>query len=57
MHLCDGVISTVPSTKHAVGIAGAANTEILIHVGMDTVKLEGKYFDCKVKAGDSIKKR
>ncbi len=53
---CDGVISTVPSTKHAVGIAGAANTEILIHVGMDTVKLEGKYFDCKVKAGDSIKK-
>ena len=53
---CDGVISTVPSTKYAVGIAGAANTEILIHVGMDTVKLEGKYFDCKVKAGDSIKK-
>ena len=52
---CDGVISTIPSTKHAVGIAGPANTEILIHVGMDTVKLEGKYFDCKVKIGDTIK--
>ncbi len=53
---CDGVISTIPSTKHAIGIAGAADSEILIHVGMDTVKLEGKYFNCKVKTGDTIKK-
>ncbi len=53
---CDGVISTIPSTRHAVGIAGPANTEILIHVGMDTVQLEGKFFDCKVAVGDAIKK-
>ena len=53
---CNGVVSTIPSTKHTIGIAGAANSEILIHVGMDTVKLEGKYFDCKVKIGDTIKK-
>lgn len=53
---CDGVISTIPSTKHAVGILGPADTEILIHVGMDTVKLNGKYFNCKTAEGDSVKK-
>ena len=53
---CDGVISTIPSTKHAVGISGPADTEILIHVGMDTVKLNGTYFDCKVAEGDCVKK-
>lgn len=53
---CDGVISTIPSTRHAVGISGPADTEILIHVGMDTVKLNGKYFDCKVAEGDHVKK-
>lgn len=53
---CDGVISTIPSTRHAVGISGPADTEILIHVGMDTVKLNGKFFDCKVAEGDHVKK-
>lgn len=53
---CDGVISTIPSTKHAVGISGPFDTEILIHVGMDTVKLNGKYFNCKVAIGDRVKK-
>lgn len=53
---CDGVISTIPSTKHAVGILGPSDSEILIHVGMDTVKLNGKYFDCKVAEGDHVKK-
>ena len=53
---CDGMISTIPSTKHAVGILGPADSEILIHVGMDTVKLNGKYFDCKVSEGDRVKK-
>ncbi len=53
---CDGVISTVPDTRHAVGISGPAGAEILIHVGMDTVKLNGKYFDCKVAEGDCVKK-
>ncbi len=53
---CDGIISTVPSTKHAIGISGPADTEILIHVGMDTVKLNGKFFHCNVTEGESIKK-
>ncbi len=53
---CDGVVSTVPSTLHAVGLTGPGDTEILIHVGMDTVQLNGKFFDCKVAAGDTVKK-
>ncbi len=53
---CDGVISTIPSTRHAVGLAGPGDVEILVHVGMDTVQLEGKFFDCKVAEGDVVKK-
>lgn len=53
---CDGVISTVPSTKHAVGLTGPGGAEILVHVGMDTVQLKGKFFDCKVSEGDAVKK-
>lgn len=53
---CDGVIRTIPSTRHAVGLAGPGDVEILVHVGMDTVQLEGKFFDCKVAEGDVVKK-
>ncbi|CDM68914.1 PTS system beta-glucoside-specific EIIBCA component [Clostridium bornimense] len=52
----DGVISAIFDTKHALGIKSNDGAEILIHIGIDTVNLKGKYFNAKVKAGDSIKK-
>lgn len=52
----DGVIKTMFSTKHAVGILGANNVELLMHVGIDTVKLNGKYFTVYAKQGDEVKK-
>ncbi|WP_124066094.1 beta-glucoside-specific PTS transporter subunit IIABC [Clostridium sp. E02] len=51
---CDGTIET--SYPHAVGIKTDQGAEVFIHVGLDTVKLEGKYFELKVKAGDRVKK-
>lgn len=51
----NGVISAIFDTKHAIGITSDNGAEILIHVGLDTVKLNGQFFDAKVKAGDSIK--
>lgn len=52
----DGVITTIFPSKHAIGIVGKNGAEILIHVGMDTVKLNGKYFECLVKEGQHVKK-
>lgn len=52
---CDGVISALYPTGHAVGITSSQGAEILIHIGMDTVSLEGKGFDVKVKVGQSVK--
>jgi PTS system beta-glucosides-specific IIC component len=57
---CDATISSVIETKHAVGMTCDNGAEVLIHVGLDTVKLKGKYFeslvglDQKVKAGDPL---
>lgn len=50
-----GEITTVFPTGHAIGMTTSEGTEILIHIGMDTVELEGKGFDIKVKQGDKIK--
>ena len=52
----DGVISSTTETKHAVGITGANDMELLIHVGVDTVNMKGDGFELFVKEGDKVKK-
>ncbi len=53
---CDGKIDSVFDTKHAINIVSSNNTEILLHIGIDTVKLEGKHFETHVSDGQDIKK-
>ena len=56
----DGEIITVYPSKHAIGLRSNTGVEVLIHIGIDTVKLNGKYFETfvtdgqKVKEGDSL---
>lgn len=52
----DGVITTFFPTGHAIGIQGDNGAEILIHVGMDTVSLNGEGFEPLVREGDRVKK-
>ena len=52
----DGVIESVFGTKHAVSMKTAAGAELLMHIGMDTVKRDGKGFDPQVKDGETVKK-
>lgn len=52
----DGVVSFVFDTKHAVGIHTDSGLDIIVHVGIDTVKLNGKGFEVYVKGGDRVKK-
>lgn len=52
----DGVLTSLFSSGHAIGITSDTGVEILIHVGQDTVKLKGKYFTPQVKQGDRVKK-
>ncbi len=52
----DGVVVTLFPTKHAIGLITNDGIEILIHIGMDTVNLQGQYFDAKIKQGDHVKK-
>ena len=52
----DGKISLVFPTKHAIGITLPSGEELLIHAGIDTVKMEGEGFELYVEAGDQVKK-
>ncbi len=53
---CDGTISTFFPTGHAIGITSTDGAEVLIHVGMDTVKLKGQGFTPMAKEGDKVKR-
>jgi len=51
----NGIVDTLCETFHAIGIHSDDNTDILIHVGQDTVNLAGKFFAARVKEGDRVK--
>lgn len=52
----DGVITQIAQTKHAVSLRSDSGVELLIHVGMDTVELNGKCFTPLVHTGEPVKK-
>lgn len=52
----DGKIVTIFPTKHAIGLVSDKGCEVLIHIGINTVELEGKGFEAFVKQGDSVTK-
>lgn len=52
----DGEVVSLFKTKHAIGFLTDSNVEILIHVGIDTVKLDGQHFAAHVQAGSKVKK-
>lgn len=52
---CDGTITTIFPTKHAIGITNRQGAELLLHIGIDTVKLNGQHMDALVKVNDKIR--
>ena len=52
---CDGEISMVADSKHALGITSNTGLEILIHIGLDTVELNGEPYTSHVSQGQKIK--
>ena len=53
---CDGEVTMLFPTMHAFGMKNEDGVEILVHIGIDTVKLEGKGFEVLVENGQKVKK-
>ncbi|WP_203247158.1 beta-glucoside-specific PTS transporter subunit IIABC [Sporosarcina beigongshangi] len=52
----DGMVATLFPTKHAIGLVSEDGVEVLIHIGLDTVQLEGQHFNAHVEQGAIVKK-
>ena len=52
----DGTVMTLFPTKHAIGLISDNGLELLIHIGLDTVQLDGEHFTAHVKQGDKVKR-
>ena len=52
----DGTVTTLFPTLHALGLESDHGCELLIHIGLDTVRLDGRYFKAYIKQGDHVKK-
>ena len=50
----DGIVQSIAETSHAIAILGDNGTELLIHIGIDTVELKGKPFSMKVEENDRV---
>lgn len=53
---CGGTVCMIANTKHAIGLMNEEGVEVLIHIGLDTVHLNGKGFDVLVQEGQTVKK-
>lgn len=51
----NGLVTTLFKTKHAIGIKTDNGAEVLIHIGMDTVQLDGEFFEAHIEQGDKVK--